>query len=402
MAAGTVVARQFYDSGSNEAVSWELADASGQSIRMTDATGGYTDVDSGGAELDALGNNVGTHGSLSDPRNSEGEVSPANRSPISAEALCDKGGVAGPCWLVNMINRGQTMGSKGSDLPIEMLGDSHPASLSRHPFYFAFYRNSIEAAEDEGRWIQTDWDVTYEENLSGTNDSSVTIIGRVNAMTFIPPTSLPGPEGAQCPDPPCAGLGGTGRCGVNPVTGRPGVVGIASGLEGEVRPGVRGGGFFDSPRKGDRLHKALDISFGSNTVETTIINGPLKGRNQNMQVGSIVAILGGVVKAVGYTGTAEKDKESYGNFVEIDHGGGYTSYYAHLGVSSKGLLKVGDPVAGGQLIGIGGQTGNAVGQPASESHLHLIVRKNGVPIDPLEFLNSICPPGVSMAAPQKR
>ncbi len=193
------IAWQNGDSGGS--VVFQATDSAGMSLRSAEPNGDIFDAqgsESSPAELDPLGNNVGTHGSLSDPRNSEGEVSPANRSTVSADAFCSRAGVVGPCWIVSLLNRGQTMGSKGSDLPMEMVGDSHPASLSRHPFYFAFYRNSIEAAEDDGRWIKTDWDVIYEEVFLGYNDKGevqyrIDIVGTIsNTMTFIPPDSLPG------------------------------------------------------------------------------------------------------------------------------------------------------------------------------------------------------------------
>jgi len=66
---------------------------------------------------------------------------------------------------------------------------------------------------------------------------------------------------------------------------------------------------------------------------------------------------------------------AYGQTIVVDHGEGLTTRYAHL---SARHVQVGDLVASGQVVGLGGQTGRATGP-----HLHLEVRLNGVSIDPL-------------------
>lgn len=69
------------------------------------------------------------------------------------------------------------------------------------------------------------------------------------------------------------------------------------------------------------------------------------------------------------------DKGGYGQTVVVDHGDGLTSRYAHL---SARHVQIGDLIAGGQVLGLAGQTGRATGP-----HLHLEVRSHGVAIDPL-------------------
>jgi len=64
----------------------------------------------------------------------------------------------------------------------------------------------------------------------------------------------------------------------------------------------------------------------------------------------------------------------YGNLVVVDHGGGMTTRYAHL---ERSLVRSGEDVASGQLIGLVGSTGHATG-----SHLHFEVRMNGRAVDP--------------------
>jgi murein DD-endopeptidase MepM/ murein hydrolase activator NlpD len=68
----------------------------------------------------------------------------------------------------------------------------------------------------------------------------------------------------------------------------------------------------------------------------------------------------------------------YGNMIEIDHGNGLISRYAH---ASKRLVKVGDVVLGGAKIGEVGKTGRATG-----THLHFEVRQRGAPVNPTRFL----------------
>lgn len=79
-----------------------------------------------------------------------------------------------------------------------------------------------------------------------------------------------------------------------------------------------------------------------------------------------------------FAGKATGTNWSYGNLVIIDHGNGYTSYYAHL---SKIMVKTGDAVYQGQTIGLAGATGNVTGP-----HLHFEIRKNGLTQDPLKFV----------------
>ncbi|MGV3551891.1 M23 family metallopeptidase [Rhizobium sp.] len=70
----------------------------------------------------------------------------------------------------------------------------------------------------------------------------------------------------------------------------------------------------------------------------------------------------------------------YGIMVEIDHGNGITTRYAHL---SKALVKQGDKVEAGDLIAMSGSTGRSTGP-----HLHYEVRRNGTAMDPMRFLNA--------------
>lgn len=68
----------------------------------------------------------------------------------------------------------------------------------------------------------------------------------------------------------------------------------------------------------------------------------------------------------------------YGRMVEISHGGGVTTVYAHL---SSITVSVGQEVERGQVIGYVGASGNATGP-----HLHFEVRVNGSARNPLQYL----------------
>lgn len=78
------------------------------------------------------------------------------------------------------------------------------------------------------------------------------------------------------------------------------------------------------------------------------------------------------------TVTAAGPRGSYGNAVDIDHGGGITTRYAHL---ARIDITVGATVTAGQRIGTEGSTGASTG-----SHLHFEVRVNGTPVDPEPFM----------------
>ena len=71
---------------------------------------------------------------------------------------------------------------------------------------------------------------------------------------------------------------------------------------------------------------------------------------------------------------------AYGKMLEIDHGNGLVSRYAH---TSSIVVKEGDLVVRGQRVATVGSTGRSTGP-----HLHFEVRLNGVPQNPARFLQS--------------
>lgn len=87
----------------------------------------------------------------------------------------------------------------------------------------------------------------------------------------------------------------------------------------------------------------------------------------------IVAAAGGIV-------VASEATPDYGNMVDIDHGNGLVTRYAH---ASRLLVRVGDIVRPGQEIAKVGSTGRSTGP-----HLHFEVHVNGEPANPRGFLRA--------------
>ena len=69
---------------------------------------------------------------------------------------------------------------------------------------------------------------------------------------------------------------------------------------------------------------------------------------------------------------------SYGHFIEVSHGKGYQTRYAH---NKKNLVQVGDRVAKGQKIALMGSSGRSTG-----NHLHFEILKNGKLVNPYNYL----------------
>lgn len=80
----------------------------------------------------------------------------------------------------------------------------------------------------------------------------------------------------------------------------------------------------------------------------------------------------------GYVTYAGWSNVGYGYMVQIDHGNGFSTLYAHL---SQWYVDPGQAVSRGQIIGAMGSTGNSTGP-----HLHFEIRYGGVPQNPLVYL----------------
>ncbi|MEP7243269.1 MAG: M23 family metallopeptidase [Gammaproteobacteria bacterium] len=106
------------------------------------------------------------------------------------------------------------------------------------------------------------------------------------------------------------------------------------------------------------------------------------------QAGSdVVAVAAGVVTWAG-------ERSGYGSLVEVNHGNGYMTRYAH---NQRTLVTVGQTVTRGQALALMGSTGRSTGP-----HVHFEVLKNGRQINPASFLGSSAPVSRSGGSAQIR
>jgi murein DD-endopeptidase MepM/ murein hydrolase activator NlpD len=97
-----------------------------------------------------------------------------------------------------------------------------------------------------------------------------------------------------------------------------------------------------------------------------------EGLDFSAPIGTEIYVTGdGVVK------TVHKSAIGYGNYVEVDHGFGYTTLYAHM---SEFKVRVGQKVKRGEVIGFVGNTGKSTGP-----HLHYEVRIKGKAVNPTHY-----------------
>ena len=97
-----------------------------------------------------------------------------------------------------------------------------------------------------------------------------------------------------------------------------------------------------------------------------------KGIDFHARVGDpVLAVADGVVSYAGR-------RSGYGNVVEVDHGNGYVTRYAH---NSRLIVHVGDLVRSGQQIAKAGSTGRSTG-----AHVHFEVWQDGRVLNPRKFL----------------
>jgi len=85
----------------------------------------------------------------------------------------------------------------------------------------------------------------------------------------------------------------------------------------------------------------------------------------------VVAVAAGVVTWAG-------ERSGYGKLIEINHGDGYSTRYAH---NERALVAVGQTVKRGESIALMGSTGHSTGP-----HVHFEVLHNGRQVDPLSFI----------------
>ncbi|XUP34013.1 M23 family metallopeptidase [Xanthomonas axonopodis pv. vasculorum] len=104
-----------------------------------------------------------------------------------------------------------------------------------------------------------------------------------------------------------------------------------------------------------------------------------KGVDFHANVGDpVLSVADGVVSYAGVRG-------GYGNVVEVDHGNGYVTRYAH---NSRLVVKVDDLVRAGQQVARAGSSGRSTG-----AHVHFEVWADGRVVNPRKFLGEATPVG---------
>lgn len=129
-------------------------------------------------------------------------------------------------------------------------------------------------------------------------------------------------------------------------------------------PMRRGEGRSDSGDNGE-FHAGIDIADAADTL--------------------VHATADGTVRFSGWS-------HGYGNMVVIDHGYGISTLYGH---TSKTLVKAGERVMRGQIIGYMGTTGRSTG-----AHLHYEVWRQGRPVNPMTYLKVRSGPDLLGYAPR--
>jgi LysM repeat protein len=99
-------------------------------------------------------------------------------------------------------------------------------------------------------------------------------------------------------------------------------------------------------------------------------------RRGRMHTGTDIKLNLGDTVVAAYKGVVTRAQTyyGYGRLVVVNHSLGLETYYAHL---SSILVKAGDTISTGQIIGFGGRTGRATG-----THLHFEIRENGRAYNP--------------------
>ena len=129
------------------------------------------------------------------------------------------------------------------------------------------------------------------------------------------------------------------------------------------------------------------IPFGSPTNDGWISStygrrpDPISGKMQFHQGVDFAGRAGSSIEAVASgVVTWSGNRYGYGNMVEINHGNGFQTRYAH---HKKNVVVVGQKVDKRQVIALMGESGRATGP-----HVHFEVIKNGTPVNPIKYISS--------------
>lgn len=195
-----------------------------------------------------------------------------------------------------------------------------------------------------------------------------------------------------------------GSVNVPPATGIAAVRARLSGLERASRATAAEGRLVDLARRVLDLRRLAGIARDRMIAALPSINpvdGPIvdgfgyrlrpwpefhKGVDLAADYGAPVrATAAGTVVSAGWDG-------GFGIKVDVDHGNGYHTWYAHL---SRAGVTPGEHVVKGQTIASVGATGEATGP-----HLHYQVMRLGTAVDPVPYLNGVVPHDVLATLPK--
>lgn len=121
----------------------------------------------------------------------------------------------------------------------------------------------------------------------------------------------------------------------------------------------------------DFTHAQISSGYGTRKHPISGISKHHNGIDIACSVREVVATATGIIKATGYD-------TGLGYFVVIDHQNSYETTYGHL---SKISVQEGQTVNILETIGMVGSTGASTG-----NHIHYEVRKNGILVNPIEYL----------------
>lgn len=131
---------------------------------------------------------------------------------------------------------------------------------------------------------------------------------------------------------------------------------------------------------------ALGLSETMNPVDAALTSGfgwrehPISG-GEKFHYGVDLAVGTGTTVRAFAAGTVDYIGESdiYGQYLQLDHGNGVTSFYAHC---SKLCVRQGQRVAMGEKVAESGATGDVTGP-----HLHFEMKKDGVRLNPAYYIS---------------
>lgn len=128
----------------------------------------------------------------------------------------------------------------------------------------------------------------------------------------------------------------------------------------------------------------VDMKISAIPLESGRITSPYGFRHYRIHKGIDIGLKTGDTIRAAFPGKVTRvryERRGYGRYVVLEHQGcGITrTVYAHL---SKQLVKVGDSVEAGSVIGLGGNTGRSTGP-----HLHFETRFGDMPLDPRLFFD---------------